>query len=94
MIAPRWRLASLWLSQVARVLADNWLRLFVVLELARQATGLSDFGDDDFRPRLDLWLQCAEEDKGLTQFGRNSIFDIVGFPLPGRSFFLSLEAQW
>ena len=34
--APRWRLACLWLSQVARVLADNWLRLFVVLELAHE----------------------------------------------------------
>ena len=33
---PRWRLTCLWLSQVSRVLADNWLRLFVVLELARQ----------------------------------------------------------
>jgi 1-acyl-sn-glycerol-3-phosphate acyltransferase len=33
--APRWRLACLWLSQLARVLADNWLRIFVVLELAR-----------------------------------------------------------
>jgi len=33
------RLASLWVSQVARVLADNCLRIFVVLELARQGGG-------------------------------------------------------
>jgi 1-acyl-sn-glycerol-3-phosphate acyltransferase len=31
---PRFRLACLWLSQVARILADNCLRVFVVLELA------------------------------------------------------------
>jgi len=31
----RLRLASLWLSQVARVLADNCLRMFVVLEVAQ-----------------------------------------------------------
>jgi 1-acyl-sn-glycerol-3-phosphate acyltransferase len=36
----RWRLASLWLAQVARVAADNCLRVFVFLELARAgATG-------------------------------------------------------
>ncbi len=36
----RFRLASLWLSQVARVAADNCLRVFVVLALARsQANG-------------------------------------------------------
>src|SRR5437667_2790227 len=36
MLRPaRWRLASLWLSQVARVLADCALRVFIVLELIR-----------------------------------------------------------
>jgi 1-acyl-sn-glycerol-3-phosphate acyltransferase len=35
----RARLASLWCSQGARVLADNTLRLFVVLEIARQGAG-------------------------------------------------------
>lgn len=35
MTGARWRLASLWLSQVARVLADNALRVFVILEVAR-----------------------------------------------------------
>jgi len=46
----------------------------VVLDLARQATGLSDFGDDDFRPRLRLWLSCAEADTGLSKLGRATIF--------------------
>src|SRR5262245_25290075 len=31
----RARLGSLWLSQVGRILADNCLRLFIVLEVAR-----------------------------------------------------------
>src|SRR5947209_11838026 len=31
----RGRLACLWLSQVARILADNCLRVFIVLEVAR-----------------------------------------------------------
>src|SRR5262249_29166457 len=35
----RARLASLWLSQTARVMADNCLRLFVVLELLRGGVG-------------------------------------------------------
>ena len=42
MWSARIRLASLWLSQVARVMADNCLRLFVVLELATAGTGLRD----------------------------------------------------
>src|SRR4249920_1557657 len=32
----RWKLVSLWFSQVARVTADNALRFFVCLEYARQ----------------------------------------------------------
>jgi 1-acyl-sn-glycerol-3-phosphate acyltransferase len=38
----RIRLALLWLSQVARVMADYCLRVFVVLELARAGTAQSD----------------------------------------------------
>lgn len=34
----RFRLAALWLSQVARILADNCVRVFVVLEVARAGT--------------------------------------------------------
>jgi 1-acyl-sn-glycerol-3-phosphate acyltransferase len=40
--AARWRLASLWLSQVGRVLADNCLRVFVVLAVARAGAAASD----------------------------------------------------
>ncbi len=37
----RWRLAGLWLSQLARVLADNWLRVFILLELERPWGGIN-----------------------------------------------------
>lgn len=36
MLEARIRLASLWFSQVARIMADNCLRIFVVFELAQQ----------------------------------------------------------
>jgi hypothetical protein len=36
MASARWKLVSLWLSQTARVTADNALRFFVCLEYANQ----------------------------------------------------------
>lgn len=45
-----------------------------VLTTARTATGLSDFGDDSFRPRLALWLNYCDEDRGLSAAGRAAIF--------------------
>ncbi|MGE8318152.1 MAG: sulfotransferase family protein [Comamonas sp.] len=45
-----------------------------VLAAARQATGLSDFGADDFRERLRIWLQSFDEDEGLGPLGRASLF--------------------
>lgn len=42
-----------------------------VLEGARAATGLDDFGEDTgFRRRLAVYLQAIEEDRGLTRGGR------------------------
>ena len=46
----------------------------VVLEAARRQTGLSDFGADDFRTRLRVWLQAAEEDTDLNALGRLGVF--------------------
>ncbi|MDB5686764.1 MAG: hypothetical protein JWR77_1353 [Rhizorhabdus sp.] len=46
----------------------------IVLAKAREATGLSDFGADDFRERLDIWMQAADEDAELSQVGRAGIF--------------------
>ena len=61
----------------ARALGDAYpvtLDPDAVLEAASAATGLSDFGDDSFRPRLKLWLECCDEDKGLSGIGRMAIF--------------------
>jgi hypothetical protein len=46
----------------------------VVLSKARAATGLSDFGDDAFRERLAVWMQCAREDEGLNNLGKGALF--------------------
>jgi hypothetical protein len=45
-----------------------------VLEAARATTGLHDFGPDDFRERLAVWLQSFEEDKDLGPLGRATVF--------------------
>jgi hypothetical protein len=45
-----------------------------VLGAARAATGLDDFGDDDFRARLGLWLKCTRDDANLSAAGRAGIF--------------------
>jgi hypothetical protein len=60
--------------------APRRLSLEQVLEAARQATGLSDFGADDFRERLAIWLQSVEEDEGLGALGRATLHgDFVRF---------------
>jgi hypothetical protein len=48
-----------------------------VLEAARTATGLSDFGADDFRPRLRLWLSEGNADRDLSALGRSAIFGLA-----------------
>ena len=53
--------------------APRELSVEQVLEAARQATGLSDFGAEDFRERLAVWLQSVEEDTGLGPLGRANI---------------------
>jgi hypothetical protein len=45
-----------------------------VLDAARDATGLSDFGAPDFKERLGIWLQSITEDKALTGLGRGGLF--------------------
>ena len=45
-----------------------------VLGAAQAATGLSDFGADDFRPRLRLWLKATADDASLSAAGRAGIF--------------------
>jgi hypothetical protein len=48
-----------------------------VLGAAMAETGLSDFGADDFRPRLDIWLQAIDEDANLTALGRGNLFQMT-----------------
>jgi hypothetical protein len=48
-----------------------------VLEAARVATNLSDFGADDFRPRLRLWLSETKADGDLTALGRAMIYQLA-----------------
>jgi hypothetical protein len=45
-----------------------------VLDAARAATGLHDFGSLDFVERLEIWLQSFDEDKGLNALGRAGLF--------------------
>jgi hypothetical protein len=50
-----------------------------LLETARRATGLDDFGDDDFREPLGLLLFCLEREADLTLVGRIAARrDLVG----------------
>jgi hypothetical protein len=44
----------------------------LILKAAQAETGLSDFGPDDFRERLNIWLEALDEDKGQNDFGRAS----------------------
>lgn len=46
-----------------------------VLDKAVQRTGLSDFGADDFRGRLRVWLRSADEDAELAPIGRLGVFN-------------------
>jgi len=46
----------------------------VLAEAARRAR-LSDFGADDFRARLRVWLQAADEDRELGPLGRRTVFE-------------------
>ena len=45
-----------------------------VLAAARATTGLDDFGADDFRQRLGLWLDSFDADADLTDLGRATLF--------------------
>jgi hypothetical protein len=51
-----------------------------ILDEARSRTGLSDFGSDDFKVRLGVWLEAIEEDSELGAVGRIGVFrDVVRY---------------
>lgn len=41
-----------------------------VTRIAQKRTGLDDFGAEDFRERLAIWLRALDEDAGLNPLGR------------------------
>ncbi len=45
-----------------------------VLECAARESGLCDFGNEDFRVRLRLWLEEIRADSGLSSLGRLHLF--------------------
>src|SRR5262249_55162849 len=48
-----------------------------VLDAARATANLWDFGADDFRPRLRLWLSETAADEDLTELGRVMIYQMA-----------------
>ena len=46
-----------------------------VLDAARERTGLDDFGPDDFRARMNLWLDDVNGDANRSGLGRRMVFD-------------------
>ena len=51
-----------------------------VFEEAQRQTGLDDFGDDDFRGRLAIWLEALREDDNASSIGRFGAWrDIVRY---------------
>ena len=57
-----------------------------VLAAAQQATGLSDFGPDDFRERLAVWMHAGDNDTELSAAGRGTLFsEAVRLPAPLRA---------
>lgn len=48
-----------------------------VTRSAREHSGLDDFGSEDFRDRLRVWLQSVDEDAGLNGLGRMLVHEHV-----------------
>jgi hypothetical protein len=48
-----------------------------VLAAARAQTGLSDFGAEDFLPRLAVWLQAIDEDENASAVTRTNLFHMT-----------------
>jgi hypothetical protein len=48
-----------------------------VLQAAQAETDLSDFGADDFRPRLAVWLRAIDEDSNASALTRANLFQMT-----------------
>ena len=53
------------------------LTVEAVLDAACANTGLSDFGAQDFRVRLAVWLQAIDEDSNASSLTRSSLFGMT-----------------
>ena len=74
-LTPMQKMARQALSQVEVDLSEEG-----ILAEARDQAGLEDFGDDEFRERLRVWLQAVAEDDGLATVGRYGVRrDIVRY---------------
>lgn len=62
-----------------------------LLEAARKATGLDDFGEPDFLPHLRVLLQAYDEEARLTPFGRMLVTQELAGILKNR---LTIEHAW
>jgi hypothetical protein len=68
------------LTQIQQAARDGAERIAIDLSMqgvlgeAMQQTGLSDFGPDDFRERLGVWLTSINEDDKLGAVGRVGMF--------------------
>jgi len=67
------------LSEVEQQLVDSapevTLSVDAALKAASERTGLDNFGAEDFKQRLGLWLRYVDEDRGLNRFGRFAAFE-------------------
>src|SRR5580698_8679242 len=61
------------------------------LAAASAATGLTDFGDDDFSPGLDLFLDCLDRETLLSDGGRDMTMGQIKMFLASR---LHSEQGW
>ncbi|MCH2184452.1 sulfotransferase [Myxococcota bacterium] len=74
-LTPMQKMAREAMSQVEVDLSEEG-----ILMEARDQTGLENFGNDDFRERLRVWLQSVSEDEGLAPVGRYGVRrDIVRY---------------
>lgn len=67
-------------QRAARAATENVAVAFdedALCEEARRRTGLADFGADDFRPRLAVWLEALREDDNASGIGRLTAWNDV-----------------
>jgi hypothetical protein len=62
-----------------------------LLEAARKATGLEDFGGGDWRTHLRVLLRAYDDEAHLTEMGRTMVEGEIGAALAAR---LACEAAW